>query len=64
MRSWKLWLVPMVMVACGAEGEDGDACESDDDCADELHCHIEDGEGVCHSEDEHEDHTHEDHTDM
>ena len=44
MRSWKLWLVPMVMVACGAEGEDGDACESDDDCADELHCHIEDGD--------------------
>ncbi len=40
------------LAACGAEGVEGDACESDADCGDDLHCHVEDGAGIC----EHEEH--------
>ena len=39
-----------VLCACGKTGEAGDACASDDDCADGLECQIEDydadGDGV------------------
>ena len=38
----------------GVEGAEGDACESDADCGDDLHCHVEDGAGICEGE-EHED---------
>lgn len=40
------------VAACGTEGAEGDACESDADCGDDLHCHMEDDGGIC--EDEHD----------
>ena len=53
-------LVVLGLVACGVEGEAGDPCETDDDCGDGLHCHIEDGGGECDAEHEDEEHEHED----
>ena len=38
----------LTLVACGAPGEEGDACTADSDCADGLECHME----------EHDDHDH------
>ena len=59
MNKWFCFAVVALSVACGVEGEAGDACESDDDCAEGLHCHIEDGAGECDAE--HEDHEGEEH---
>ena len=44
------------MAGCGSEGVAGDPCESEADCGDGLHCHIEDGAGVCDDEDDDEEH--------
>ena len=61
-------LSALTLGACASAGEAGDACTSDDDCADGLECHIEehddhdeeeeehDEEGVCEEEGEHDDH--------
>lgn len=59
MSKWFSFAMVAFAVACGVEGAEGDACETDDDCGDELHCHIEDGGGIC--EGDHEDHEGEDH---
>ncbi len=42
-----------LLTACGAEGEAGDACESVDECGDDLVCEIAEGEteGVCTKDD-------------
>ena len=50
------------LAACGAGGEVGDPCTSDDDCADGLECHIHDHgdeeegeeEGECEEHEEEE----------
>ena len=46
-------------IACGGQGLEGDHCDNDGECADGMHCHMEDGEdhGECEAEDEddHED---------
>ncbi len=44
------------LVACGAEGEAGDACTTDADCAEGLECHVHDHE----EEEEGEEHAEED----
>lgn len=59
MSKWFSFAMVAFAMACGVEGAEGDACETDDDCGDELHCHIEDGGGICESE--HEDHEGEEH---
>ncbi len=51
-----------LLAGCGSEGVAGDPCETDDDCGDDLHCHIEDGAGECDAE--HEDHDHDDDMEM
>ena len=42
------------LTACGSstQGAAGDACHDDGECADDLHCHIDDGaeEGECEAE--------------
>jgi len=40
--------------ACGGHSEEHEGCHDDTECAEGLHCHIEDGEdeGECEAEDE------------
>lgn len=50
---WFLALLSLTALsACGGPGEVGDACESKEDCADDLECHIHehDGEDEDHGE--------------
>lgn len=56
MRSIRFLLLPLIAMGCATAGGPGDSCETEDDCGDGLHCHIEDGVGVCDDEDEHEEH--------
>ena len=62
-------LALLLMVACAAPGEEGDACTADADCADGLECHVEEHDdhddeeedheesGVCEAhDDDHDDH--------
>ena len=65
-------LALLMMVACAAPGEEGDACTADSDCADGLECHMEEHDdhdheedheesGVCEAhDDDHDDHDDED----
>ena len=52
MKKWFMFAAFAALAACGVEGKAGDACESDDDCGDGLHCHIHDGAGECDAEHE------------
>ena len=40
-----------LVAACAAPGLAGDPCESEEDCEEELICHVE--EGVCETEEQH-----------
>ena len=53
-----------LLTACAGPGQVGDECTSDADCADDLECHMHEGEtdhGDCeeHEEGEHEEGEHE-----
>ena len=53
-----------LLTACAGAGQVGDECTTSDDCADDLECHMHEGEtdhGDCeeHDEDEHEEGEHE-----
>ena len=54
----------LVLTACDGAAE-GEACATDDDCADGLVCHVHDSgeDGECESEDEDHDDDHDDHGD-
>jgi len=52
----------LTLSACGAAGEVGDECTTDDDCAEGLECHFHDdheGEEEDHEGEDHEDEDHE-----
>lgn len=40
-----------LLAGCAAPGLAGDPCETEDDCEEELICHVE--EGVCETEEQH-----------
>ena len=50
----------LLLSACGAPGEVGDECASDDDCAEGLECHFHDDHDD-HDEEEHDEEEHDDH---
>ncbi len=64
MHKWMMMSVAALLMACGAEGEAGDACEADDDCAEGLVCHFgeaspedaADAPGECMEEGDHSGH--------
>ncbi len=75
MKAKLLFTLPLLLTlgACADDGKAGDACTSDDDCGEGLHCHIEsheghedeghddhDEEGVCEEEGEHDEDEHAD----
>jgi hypothetical protein len=64
MYKFMMMSVAALLMACGAEAEVGDACETDDDCAEGLVCHFDepspedmvDEPGECMEEGDHSGH--------